>query len=167
MKQLKQERNSELLTMLAKRTERRHLLSMSQRSEVERELWQSFLLLYSTKLFLQKVRFPLNHYININGIKIFHSGDSDENGIAEFEHFRLDKEKIDIAFLGRGFILESNRKGIELVKNYITANHVVLMHLHHDEYDVYKEVATQLKDEFASIKMFRNEMETKNFVCEY
>lgn len=60
MKQLKQERNSELLVKKAKRTERRHLFIY--RSEVERELWQSFLLLYSTKLFLQKVRFPLNHY---------------------------------------------------------------------------------------------------------
>ena len=103
---------------------------------------------------------------NIDGVKIFHSGDSNEDGIAEYEHFRLDKENIDIAFLGRGFIWESNCKGIDLVKNYINAKHIVLMHIHRDEYNEYNEVATQLKNEFASIKIFKNEMETKNYVLD-
>ncbi len=101
---------------------------------------------------------------NIDGVKIFHSGDSNEDGIAEYEHFRLDKENIDIAFLGRGFIWESNCKGIELVKNYINAKHIVLMHIHHDEIDEYNKVAAQLKNEFASIKIFKDEIETKNYV---
>ncbi len=102
----------------------------------------------------------------INGVRIFHSGDSNEDGIAEYEHFRLDKENIDIAFLGRGFIGEPNCKGIELVKNYINAKNIVLMHIHHDEYDDYNEVATQLKNEFESIKIFRNEMETNIYHLE-
>ncbi|MCX6174272.1 MAG: MBL fold metallo-hydrolase [Ignavibacteriales bacterium] len=103
---------------------------------------------------------------NIDGVKIFHSGDSNEDGIAEYEHFRLDKENIDIAFLGRGFIWKSNCNGIELVKNYINAKHIVLMHIHHDEFNKYNEVATQLKNEFANIKIFREELETKNYVFE-
>jgi L-ascorbate metabolism protein UlaG (beta-lactamase superfamily) len=103
---------------------------------------------------------------NIDGVKIFHSGDSNEDGIAEYEHFRLDKENIDIAFLGRGFIWESNCKGIELLKNYIKAKHIVLMHIHHKEYGEYNEVVTQLKNEFSSIKIFKNGMETKKYVFE-
>lgn len=103
---------------------------------------------------------------NIDGVKIFHSGDSNEDGIAEYEHFRLDKENIDIAFLGRGFIWKSDCKGIELVKNYIKAKHIVLMHIHHDEYVGYNEVVTQLKNEFPSIGIFKYEMETKNYVLE-
>lgn len=100
---------------------------------------------------------------NIDGVKIFHSGDSNEDGIADYERFRLDKENIDVAFLGRGFIWEPNCKGIELVKKYINAKHIVLMHIQHDEYDNYNEVATQAKNEFKSIKIFKTEMETKNF----
>lgn len=103
---------------------------------------------------------------NINGVKIFHSGDSDEDGISEYKHFRLDKENIDIAFLGRGFIWEPNCKGIELVQNYIKTKHIVLMHIYHNEYGEYNEVATQLKNEFSGIKIFRNEMEIKNYVLE-
>ena len=103
---------------------------------------------------------------NINGVKIFHSGDSNEDGIAEYEHFRLDKENIDIAFLGRGFIWESNCKGIELVKNYINPKHIVLMHIHHNEYDEFYEVASQLKNEIENIKIFKNEMETETYIFE-
>ena len=102
----------------------------------------------------------------IDGVKIFHSGDSNEDGIAEYEHFRLDKENIEIAFLGRGFIWEPNCKGIELVKNYIKAKHIVLMHIHHDDIDEYNKVAAQLKNEFVSIQIFKDEIEMKTYVLE-
>ena len=84
------------------------------------------------------------------------------------EQFRYAKElkNIDIAFLGRGFIWKSNCKGIALVKDYINAKHIVLMHIQHDEYGEYNEVAAQLKNEFASIKIFRNKMETENYILE-
>lgn len=103
---------------------------------------------------------------NIDGVKIFHSGDSNEDGIEDYQHFRLDMENIDVAFLGRGFIWEPNCKGIELVKKYINAKHIVLMHIQHEEYDEYNKVATQLKNEFESIKIFKTEMETKNYLFE-
>lgn len=103
---------------------------------------------------------------NIDGVKIFHGGDSNEDGAAEYEHFRLDKENIDIAFLGRGFIWKSDCKGIELVKKYVKAKRIVLMHIHHDEFDEHNKIANQLKNEFASIKIFRNEMETETYVFE-
>jgi hypothetical protein len=40
------------------------------------------------------------------------------------------------------------------------------MHIHHDEYVEYNEVANQVKSEFANIKIFKNEMETENYVLE-
>ena len=104
--------------------------------------------------------------LNINGVKIFHCGDSNEDGIAEYEYFRLDKENIDIAFINRGFIWELNCKGVELVKNYINPKHIVLMHIHHDEYNEYNEIGNQLKNKFASIKIFKSEMETINYALE-
>lgn len=106
----------------------------------------------------------LGFLFNVDGIKIFHSGDSDVNGIAEYEQFRLNKENIDIAFLGRGFIWNSDSKGISLVKNYINSKQIVLMHIHHNEYEEFQEVANQLRNEFESIKIFRSELETKTYV---
>lgn len=103
---------------------------------------------------------------NIDGIKVFHSGDSDENGIAEYEHFRLDKEDIDIAFLGRGFILKPECKGYEIAKNYIKAKNIVLMHIHHDEYYEFNEAAGQLKNELGHIKIFKNKMESETYLFE-
>lgn len=103
---------------------------------------------------------------NFDGIKIFHSGDSDENGMAEYEQFRLDKENIDIAFLGRGFIWESDCKGIGLVKNYINSKQIVLMHIHQDEYNEFNETANQLKNELGHIKIFKDKMESETYIFE-
>lgn len=103
---------------------------------------------------------------NIDGIKVFHSGDSDENGIAEYEQFRLDKGNIDIAFLGRGFIWSSDSKGISLVKNYINAKQIVLMHIHQDEYNEFNEIANQLKNELGHIKIFKDKMESETYIFE-
>lgn len=100
---------------------------------------------------------------NINGVKIFHSGDSDEEELAEYEHFRLDAENIDIAFLGRGFIWKTGCKGIELVKNYIKPKQIVIMHLHQTEFNEYNEVASKLENDFGDIKIFKNELETEKY----
>lgn len=108
----------------------------------------------------------LGFLFNIDGIKVFHSGDSDENGIEEYEQFRLDKENIDIAFLGRGFIWSSDSKGISLVKNYINAKQIVLMHIHQDEYNEFNEIANQLKNELGHIKIFKDKMESEIYIFE-
>lgn len=108
----------------------------------------------------------LGFLFNIAGIKIFHSGDSDENGMAEYEQFRLDKENIDLAFLGRGFIWKSDCKGIELVKNNINTKYIVLMHMQHDEYNEFYKVASHLKNEIENIKIFQNELETETYIFE-
>lgn len=103
---------------------------------------------------------------NIDGIKVFHSGDSDENGITEYEHFRLDNENIDIAFLGRGFTLKPDCKGYEIAKKYIKAKHIVLMHIHNNEYYEFSETADQLKNELGHIKIFKNKMESETYLFE-
>lgn len=108
----------------------------------------------------------LGFIFNIDGVKIFHSGDSDEEQLAEFEHFGLDKEKIDIAILGNGFIWQMDCKGIELVKNFIKPKHIVLSHIHHSEFDKYNELADKLKNIFSDIKVFKEESETKSYIFE-
>ena len=103
---------------------------------------------------------------NINGVKIFHTGDSNENGFEEYKHFRLDKEHIDIAFIDYAFIWKPDSQGVEIMKNYINAKHFVLMHLHPDKYTEYIEKAAQLSEVFPSIHIFKNKMEIKKYIIE-
>ena len=103
---------------------------------------------------------------NIDGVKIFHCGDSNPDGITDYQHFRLDNENIDIAFLDWGFMWQSDCPGIEILKNYINPKHIVLMHIHHDDNERFIEVAKKIQNDFPSVKIFENEMETKRYVIE-
>lgn len=103
---------------------------------------------------------------NIGGVKIFHSGDANEKVVADFEHFRLDEENIDIALLNGGFMWKSGCQGIDVMKKLIKAKHIVMMHLHPDEYIEYNEIAAQLKNELPSIQIFKNKMDTRKYIIE-
>lgn len=105
----------------------------------------------------------LGFLFNINGVKIFHCGDSNSDAILEYEYFRLDKEGIDIAFLGREFMWSNDCAGIEIIKNYIKPKHIVLMHLHHDQNKRFIDVANTMTEDFPSIKIFEKRMEIKTY----
>jgi L-ascorbate metabolism protein UlaG (beta-lactamase superfamily) len=102
----------------------------------------------------------LGFLFNIDGVKIFHCGDSNPYGIKDYENFRLDKENIDIAFLSRGFMWETDFPGTVILRNYIKAKHIILMHIRHEENQRFIDTAKELKDEFPNVKIFENKMET-------
>ena len=108
----------------------------------------------------------LGFLFHIDGIKIFHGGDSSPSWKSDFEHFRLDKENIDMAFLSRSFLWDRDPERIELLKNYLNPDHIVLMHIHHDRNERFMEVAEKMKDEFPSVKVFEERMETKIYRIE-
>ncbi|MCK5148885.1 MBL fold metallo-hydrolase [bacterium] len=95
----------------------------------------------------------------IDGVKIFHTGDANEDCIEDFKRFRLDKEEIDVALINGGFMWEMGCSGIDLMERYIKADHIIMMHLHSDEYALYKSIADSLKKSFPSIKVFKDRME--------
>lgn len=108
----------------------------------------------------------LGFLMNVNGVKIFHCGDSSPACKSDYEHFRLDNEKIDIAFLGRGFMWSADCKGIDIIRKYIKPEHIVLMHLRPERDKRFFDVAEEMKDEFLSVKVFENLMETKKYVIQ-
>lgn len=108
----------------------------------------------------------LGFLFNVDGIKIFHCGDSNPYNIFDYEQFRLDKEEIDIAFLGRGFMWQADSQGVEILRNYIQPKHIILMHIHHDENQKFIDVADEMKHEFPSVMIFEEKMATKEYVIE-
>lgn len=105
----------------------------------------------------------LGFLFNINGVKIFHCGDSNQSCISDYENFRLDKENIDIAFLGYGFMERPDSEGIDIIRDYINPKHIILMHIQHDQNNYFIDVAEQVKDEFPSVMVFEKQMGTKNY----
>lgn len=105
----------------------------------------------------------LGFLFNINGIRIFHCGDSDNKSRTDYGHFRLDQENIDIAFLGRGFLWCANCKGTQIVREFIKPEQIVLMHLQPGNEERLINVASELKDEFPSVTVFENRMETRTY----
>lgn len=105
----------------------------------------------------------LGFLFNLEGVKVFHCGDSSPRCMDDYEHFRLEQEDIDIALLGRGFLASTNGFGIDIIRNLIQPGHIVLMHIHHDQNPYFMNVASQVKEEFPSITIFESLMASKEF----
>ena len=105
----------------------------------------------------------LGFVFELNGVKVFHCGDSSPRCWDDYEHFRLDREGIDIALLGRGFLASDVGLGIDIIRDYIKPRHIVLMHIHPDANAYYMNVAEQVKEEFPSVTIFESLMESKVF----
>lgn len=108
----------------------------------------------------------LGFLFNINGIKIFHCGDSDPSCISDYKSFHLDKEKIDIAFIGSDFMSAPECEGIDILRDYINPKHIILMHIQHDQNKKFIDVSEQLKDKFPRVMIFEKKRELKSIKFE-
>ena len=96
--------------------------------------------------------------INLANYKILHTGDSFIQNIEEYKSYRLDKEKIDIAFLGWFF----EPTLIEAVNNYIKPENITMMHLPKDK-QMYFKLRDTHQSSLAPITIFTKELEKKEF----
>jgi len=101
----------------------------------------------------------LGYLIDLNGIRIFHSGDSSPAFFKAFEHYQLQNEKIDIAMLARGFL--ATPENVEFTRRFINPDHIILMHLHPDRQQYFRDIAGKLSDIFPSIHIFSYPMEKR------
>lgn len=108
----------------------------------------------------------LGYLFTINGIKIFHCGDSNPVCASDYEHFQLEKENIDIAFLGRGFLLFREEKGLNIIRKNMQPENIIIMHISPGQKERCREVAEEVKGEFPNILVFENKMETKSYLFE-
>jgi len=111
------------------------------------------------KLEIQDIGF----IININGFKIFHSGDAVNDNLGFFQNLNLDQDSIDIAFMSRWYFdTEYGNKGTEIMK-YLHPKAIIAMHINTDKYTYYKNAANSIQG-IAPVYFMETPMVKMNFV---
>ncbi|MCK4920158.1 MAG: MBL fold metallo-hydrolase [Bacteroidales bacterium] len=104
------------------------------------------------------------YLIEIDKLKVFHSGDSNGSDIAEYEDLQLQNENIDLAFLNLyGFW--STKEEREFTEKYINPMEITLMHIPPAEIENVND-AVNLIDDFIDITVFESSMNRESFYFE-
>lgn len=94
---------------------------------------------------------------------IFHIGDSGMENAEEYQNFHLERENIDIAFLGSLF-WQSFEPRFEIVNSFIKPRHIVLMHLDKGDKGKYFSLKKTYQKQLPPITIFEKPLEKKVFV---
>jgi L-ascorbate metabolism protein UlaG (beta-lactamase superfamily) len=97
----------------------------------------------------------LGYVFDLNGMKIFHCGDSNSSNEKEYSTFNLQDENIDIAFLEQLFF-EYGKTTIDILNKYIAPKQIVLMHIHPKN----KPAFTKHFKEVDNVTIFQNKMDS-------
>ena len=97
------------------------------------------------------------HLIEADGKKFLHIGDADMTE-ENFSTYKLNEEKIDVAFIPYWFLL--SEEGRNLVKNQFNPQHIIAVHVSPNDAS---EVSENLKKHYSDLTVFTKILETKNF----
>ena len=118
---------------------------------------KSFLLQHDDRPEIENV----GYLIDINGIKILHTGDCTGSDTLQLKNLQLRNENIDIAFLNfYGFWRD--KKSRDFLMDNINPKKIVLMHIPPKEIESVKESVNKISD-FIDITVFDNSMDIKSF----
>jgi L-ascorbate metabolism protein UlaG (beta-lactamase superfamily) len=119
---------------------------------------KSFSLQHDNRPKIQNV----GYLVEIDGIKVFHSGDNTGAVEAEFDRMQLHNRNVDLALLNfYGF--RTSKEERDFTKSHINPKNIVLMHIPPKEMNVVKDSCDKISD-FIDITIFRNCMDRKSFV---
>ncbi len=97
----------------------------------------------------------LGYLFTIDGITIFHCGDTNPLNEKEYSTFSLNNEEIDIAFLERLFYAYG-AKGMDIINKYIAPEQIIVMHINPSNKSIYVNHFKSVEN----IKVFENKMES-------
>ncbi|MDX2415629.1 MAG: MBL fold metallo-hydrolase [Bacteroidales bacterium] len=119
---------------------------------------RSFFIQHDSRPQIENVGF----LINIDNLKVFHTGDYNGSEIIEFEKLQLKNKNIDLALLNfYGFWNTTAER--EFTEKYINPKKIVLMHIPPAETGIVKNSVNQITD-FIDIAVFESSMEKKSFI---
>lgn len=118
--------------------------------------------MYKNDVDLEELMFNVAYQFEMDGIKIFHSGDIEMNTFKDFLSANRDKTyKVDIAFLYYN-LFKAGKSDMELLIKKLQPKYIVLMHIPIKKMEEIAEKTELLKKTFPNILFFRNSMETAN-----
>jgi len=102
--------------------------------------------------------YNLGYWINIEGLRIFHSGDNILEDTTEYLNTNLFDKQVDIAFLNHNGFLKSTVNS-EFIKNHMKPRYIVLMHIPDNQLSTVKEKVSKLDDSYPPIIVFNTSLE--------
>jgi L-ascorbate metabolism protein UlaG (beta-lactamase superfamily) len=112
---------------------------------------------------LEEYMFNAGFYINLDGIKIFHSGDAKIDNLKDYVAKNGQwKDPVDVAFVYYDMLHEGKTDLDYLVKT-LNPKYIVIMHLPPSFYKEWSEKIAQLKQVFPNITLFNNSLESQLF----
>ena len=119
---------------------------------------RSFFIQHDTRPIIEN----FGYLIDIDGIKIFHSGDNTGADSIEYEKLALQNDKIDLAILGfYGFWSTEEERAF--TKKYINPKNITLMHIPPAEVRMVKDSVNTIKN-FIDITVFENSLDKKSLI---
>lgn len=121
---------------------------------------RSFFIQHDTRPQIEHV----GYIFDINGLKVFHSGDYNGAEVVEFGKLQLQNEQIDLAFLNfYGFW--STKEEQQFTKEYIAPKRITLIHIPPAEIEIVKDSVKRIND-FIDITVFESSMKKETFLYE-
>lgn len=97
----------------------------------------------------------LGYLITINGITLFHCGDTNPLNEKEYSTFSLNNEVIDIAFLERQFF-SVGETGTKIINSHIIPENIIVMHINPSNKNFFVNHFKSVKN----VKVFEHKMES-------
>jgi len=99
-------------------------------------------------------------YINMDGVGIFHSGDTDMANLKDFitSNKRWD-DPVDVAFIYYGVL--NDRTGLDYLLKTLNPRNIVVMHVPPSLNEIWKGKVEELKKTFPNIALFQNSLESE------
>ena len=113
----------------------------------------------------------LGFVIEIDGVNVFHSGDSGGKfrqgdaftEIQEYDSIGIEEMDVDLAILNRSFLWNTDRPGLQILKDQMKPKHIILAHFsENDKQGEWKPVDNTIKkhqDILPEITLFKSQMQ--------
>jgi L-ascorbate metabolism protein UlaG (beta-lactamase superfamily) len=102
--------------------------------------------------------YNVGYLVDIDGLKIFHSGDNTLEDTTEYIKYNIDTIAIDIAFINYNALLKSSSNS-NFYKRHLHAKYIILMHLPDGQINSVKSKVAELGEGFPPIFVFSASME--------
>jgi L-ascorbate metabolism protein UlaG (beta-lactamase superfamily) len=102
--------------------------------------------------------YNVGYIADIDGLRIFHSGDNSCEDTLEYTGLNLNDKNIDIAFLQYNAFWKTSEQR-EFTQKHINPKYIVLMHIPTTEVELTKEAVSKITDPFVPIIVFNTSME--------